>query len=110
MEKSWGFKEISPEQFRAYIQKKKEDDYMLVDVRQPFEYSAGHLPGAHLLPLMELEAKLFELPEDREIVFYCQSGNRSRVASVLVAESEISAQHPVTCMGAATRLNSQPLY
>jgi rhodanese-related sulfurtransferase/rubrerythrin len=88
MEKS--FEEISPEQFRAYMQKKKESDYLLVDVRQPVEYSAGHLPGANLLPLMELESKLFELPEDREFVFYCRTGSRSRAASVLVAESEIS--------------------
>jgi rubrerythrin/rhodanese-related sulfurtransferase len=90
MEKNWGFEELSTTQFREYIQKKKESDYLLVDVRQPVEYSAGHIPGANLIPLMELESKLFELPEDREMVFYCRTGSRSRAASALVAESEVS--------------------
>jgi rubrerythrin/rhodanese-related sulfurtransferase len=90
MENNWGFEELSPEQFREYRQKKKESDYLLIDVRQPVEYTAGHIPGANLIPLMELETKLFQLPEDREMVFYCQGGSRARAASALVAESEIS--------------------
>lgn len=90
METDWGFEEISPEQLREYRQKKKESDYLLIDVRQPVEYTAGHIPGANLIPLMELESKLFELPEDKEMVFYCRSGSRARAASALVAEGEIS--------------------
>jgi len=90
MGSNWGFEEVSSEQLREYMQKMKESDYLLIDVRQPVEYTGGHIPGAHLIPLMELESKLFELPEDKEIVFYCRSGNRSRAASALVAESEIS--------------------
>ena len=90
METDWGFEEVSPEQLREYIQKKKESDYLLIDVRQPVEYTAGHIPGANLIPLMELESKLFELPQDKEMVFYCRSGSRSRAASALVTEGEIS--------------------
>ena len=92
METDWGFEEISPEQLREYIQKTKEGDYLLIDVRQPVEYTAGHIPGANLIPLMELESKLFELPEDKEMVFYCRSGSRARAASALVAEGEISGK------------------
>jgi rhodanese-related sulfurtransferase/rubrerythrin len=90
VENKWGFAEISPEQFREYAREKKESDYVLIDVRQPDEYAAGHIPGANLIPLMELESKLFELPEDREMIFYCRSGNRSRAASALMAEGEVS--------------------
>jgi rhodanese-related sulfurtransferase/rubrerythrin len=90
MENNWGFEELSPEQFRAYTQEKKETDYLLIDVRQPVEYTAGHIPGALLVPLMELESKLLELPRDREMVFYCASGSRARAASALVVDSEIS--------------------
>ncbi|MCG6917336.1 MAG: sulfurtransferase [Deltaproteobacteria bacterium] len=92
METDWGFEEVSPEQLREYIRKTKESDYLLIDVRQPVEYTAGHIPGANLIPLMELESKLFELPEDKEMVFYCRSGSRARAASALVAEGEISGK------------------
>jgi rhodanese-related sulfurtransferase/rubrerythrin len=92
METDWGFEEVSPEQLREYIQNKREGDYLLIDVRQPVEYTGGHIPGANLIPLMELEAKLFELPGDRDMIFYCRSGSRSRAASTLVAESEVSGK------------------
>jgi rubrerythrin len=41
---------------------------------------------------MELESKIFELPKDKEMVFYCRSGSRARAASALVAEGEISGK------------------
>ena len=44
----------------------------LVDVRPAEEYRAGHLPGAHSIPLRELRARLGELPRDREVVAYCR--------------------------------------
>jgi rhodanese-related sulfurtransferase len=47
-------------------------DVVLVDVRPSEEYDAGHIDGAHSIPLDELEARLAELPPDREIVAYCR--------------------------------------
>lgn len=44
----------------------------VIDVRPAEEYRAGHLPGALSVPLPELEARLAELPEDREIIAYCR--------------------------------------
>jgi rhodanese-related sulfurtransferase len=44
----------------------------LLDVRPSEEYQAGHLPQAHSIPLAELEVRLAELPQDREIVAYCR--------------------------------------
>ncbi len=44
----------------------------LIDVRPASEYRAGHLLGARSIPLAELEARLRELPRDREIVAYCR--------------------------------------
>ena len=54
---------------------------LLLDVREPAEYAAGHLPGALLLPLGELAARAAELPTDRELVLYCQRGGRSATAA-----------------------------
>ena len=44
----------------------------VVDVRPVEEYQAGHLPGAVSLPLAELEERLHEIPEGREVVAYCR--------------------------------------
>jgi rhodanese-related sulfurtransferase/predicted transcriptional regulator len=47
-------------------------DVVLVDVRPPEEFAAGHIEGARSIPLAELERRLAELPADREIVAYCR--------------------------------------
>ncbi len=82
-----GFQDISVQDLREYLQKTSEERYLLVDVRQPGEYAAGHIPGAHLLPLPELAARRGELPPDREVIFYCRSGRRSRCAALFLADS-----------------------
>lgn len=53
----------------------------ILDVRQPDEYRGGHIPGAKLIPLNELAARIHELPRDREILCVCRSGARSGVAT-----------------------------
>jgi sulfur-carrier protein adenylyltransferase/sulfurtransferase len=50
---------------------------MLVDVREPREFAAGHLPGAVNLPMSELDRRLAELPAGSTAVFMCRSGGRS---------------------------------
>src|SRR3954467_2764037 len=47
-------------------------DVVLVDVRPREEFAAGHIEGAHSIPIEELERRLAELPPDREIVAYCR--------------------------------------
>jgi sulfur-carrier protein adenylyltransferase/sulfurtransferase len=53
------------------------DTFMLVDVREPREFSAGHLPGAINMPMSELDRHLAELPAGSTAVFMCRSGGRS---------------------------------
>jgi rhodanese-related sulfurtransferase len=47
-------------------------DVVLLDVRPAVEFEAGHIPGARSLPIEELERRLDEVPDDREIVAYCR--------------------------------------
>jgi len=49
----------------------------LLDVRQPEEYRSGHILGAKLIPLGELNHRIDEVPAGREIVCVCASGHRS---------------------------------
>ena len=53
----------------------------LLDVREPWEYLAGHVPGAQLIPLGELEQRVAEVPRNREVLAICHSGQRSLAAA-----------------------------
>jgi rhodanese-related sulfurtransferase/DNA-binding HxlR family transcriptional regulator len=54
------------------IERLARGDVVLVDVRPPEEYDAGHIEGARSVPLAELERRLAELPPDTEVVAYCR--------------------------------------
>jgi len=59
---------------------------LLLDVRNPNEWQAGHAEGAAWIPMRELAERQEELPTDREIVVICKTGGRSaQVAQALVA-------------------------
>jgi adenylyltransferase/sulfurtransferase len=51
----------------------------LLDVREPWEWAVSNLAerGARLIPLGELESRLGEIPDDRAVVVYCRTGQRS---------------------------------
>jgi rhodanese-related sulfurtransferase/predicted transcriptional regulator len=54
------------------IARLRQGDVVLIDVRPGEEYAAGHIEGAHSIPIDELEGRLAELPADREVVAYCR--------------------------------------
>lgn len=62
-----------------------EANRIVLDVRQPSEYSEGHVPGSRLVPLGKLESRLNEVPNDVPVYVICRSGNRSKTASQLLA-------------------------
>jgi rhodanese-related sulfurtransferase len=64
----------------SVAQAKEEYDSgtFLLDVRQPEEWNEYHIPGTTLIPLGELKSRVNELPQDKEIVVVCRSGNRSQ--------------------------------
>ncbi len=78
-----GMKEVSPAEGQALVQ----GGAVLVDVREPNEYSEIHAEGAQLLPLSELEARYAELPKDRPLVMICRSGARSARAGEFLLQN-----------------------
>lgn len=60
---------ISSEELRARL---AIGDVLVLDVRPEVEYRQGHILGARSMPLDELEARLAQLPHDREVVAYCR--------------------------------------
>jgi rhodanese-related sulfurtransferase/rubrerythrin len=85
------YQDISVERLREYMGRHHEQEYLLVDVRQPDEYTKGHLPGSVLIPLGELPERLLELPVDKDVIFYCRSGKRSRGAALLTGSQSYVA-------------------
>ena len=53
----------------------------LVDVRQPEEYEAIHVPGARLIPLADVVARAGEIPKEGPVYVICQTGPRSQRAA-----------------------------
>jgi rhodanese-related sulfurtransferase len=63
----------------------------LLDVRQPDEYKAGHVPGACLIPLAEVPERLGEIPTGGELLVICRSGARSMAAAEFLEQQQIPA-------------------
>ena len=63
---------LCSESRKSLLQKAKQGDVIVIDVRPPAEYEAGHLPFARSMPLGELEKRLADLPADCTIVAYCR--------------------------------------
>ncbi len=59
---------------------------VLLDVRRSDERARGFIPGSIHIPLDELRRRLAELPRDREIVTYCESGQRSYNAARMLSQ------------------------
>jgi Rhodanese-related sulfurtransferase len=61
-------------------------DYRLVDVRTQEEFDEGHIKGAELMPLDQLESLASDQLNDKDqvLIVYCRSGNRSGQASDLL--------------------------
>ena len=65
-----------------------QEGYVILDVREQDEYDAGHIPGAILIPYTQIEDKADEmLPDkDQQILVYCRSGRRSKIAAEALVE------------------------
>ena len=64
--------EVEAVEREELIARMRRGEAVLVDVRPAEEYAAGHIDGARSIPITELERRLGELPEDREVIAYCR--------------------------------------
>ena len=68
-----------------------ENAHVLIDVRTPTEFAAGHIPGALNIPLETLRERLSELPKGRRIATYCKVGQRGYLASRMLNQRGFNA-------------------
>lgn len=60
---------------------------LVIDVREPWEYKQGHVPGALLIPLAKLPQRIADIPDNVTVYVICASGNRSLRAAQLLTSS-----------------------
>jgi adenylyltransferase/sulfurtransferase len=70
--------EITATELNELLESGKE--IQLIDVRQPAEYNFARIPGAKLIPLGEIIARMDELDDSRELILQCKMGGRSAQA------------------------------
>lgn len=63
------------------------ETFLLVDVREPYEYEIARIEGSRLIPLGELETHVSDLPRTGTLVLQCHSGGRSEHATRLLQEA-----------------------
>ncbi len=67
--KPGGLHQISIKEFR---QRLRDEQTVIIDVRPAEEYARGHIPGAVSMPLSELRQRMDELPDDHDVIAYCE--------------------------------------
>ncbi|MGN6574661.1 MAG: rhodanese-like domain-containing protein [Nocardioides sp.] len=73
-------REIDIDQFAAA----HADGAVVIDVREPGEYVSGHVPGARLIPMGQLPARMHEIDRHRPVHLVCATGNRSKSMATLL--------------------------
>ena len=76
--------------FSAFLAIPAANRPLLLDVRTTEEFAAGHIPSAVNIPVDELRSRLAELPQDREIVAYCQVGQRGYLATRMLRQKGLN--------------------
>ena len=70
---------IKPEEVKTILDN-KDENYILIDVREDYEFREGHIPGAVNIPLGNITT--VDYSKDKTLIVYCRSGNRSNQAAI----------------------------
>jgi rhodanese-related sulfurtransferase len=72
--------QVTPAQLTE-LRARPDAPVVVLDVRTPEEYAAGHVPGAVNIPYDQVGTRLSEIPKTDEVVLYCRSGRRAALAA-----------------------------
>lgn len=89
-----GPERLTLENAQSLLKKVRAGEVVLLDVRPESEYRTAHIPGARSVPLDELEARIQELPQDKDVIAYCRGPFcvMSEAAVTLLAQHGLSAR------------------
>ncbi|SHH73873.1 NADPH-dependent 2,4-dienoyl-CoA reductase, sulfur reductase [Clostridium collagenovorans DSM 3089] len=74
------FKQVKVDQIRELL----EENALIIDVREKFEYENGHIKGVNNIPLSEFRERINEIPKDKPVYLHCRSGQRSYNAALIL--------------------------
>ena len=77
--------DITPAQLNEQIT--RGEDVVLIDVREPYEWNAGHLENATHIPMAQVPQRMADIPKDRDVVMICRSGARSERVRQYLAQT-----------------------
>lgn len=78
------YADLTPQEFQSF---RKDNEHVLLDVREGREFEAGHIPGSFNFPSTIIESDIEKKLPDKEAVYvlYCYSGKRSTYAANIMA-------------------------
>lgn len=85
----------------------RDEGAFILDVREPDEWKQFHIPGATLIPLGELAARVSEVPQDKQVVVVCRTGRRSLEGRNILVSAGFSQVTSMT--GGVTEWQAQGL-
>lgn len=102
---------VAPVTQDALVERQRQADAGLVvlDVRSPGEFAAGHVPGAINIPHDRIGERFAEVPRDKDVVLYCQSGRRAGIAAQALAAQGYTRLFHLEGDIAAWKANGRPL-
>ena len=80
--------EIQPSQLAQRLERGEKLE--IIDVREPYEWQIGHIPGARLVPLGQIAEEIPRLDKRRETILYCKAGARSMNAAKQLASAGVA--------------------
>lgn len=63
------------------VAERMKEDLVLIDVREPYEWEAGHVPDSAHIEMSAIGERLDDMPADRPLAFICRSGARSTMVA-----------------------------
>ena len=86
-------KQISPAQLAAWLADKSREPPVLLDVREPWEHEKARIAGSQLLPMGQIQARLAELDDAKEVVAICHHGGRSMQVATYLEKNGFARVH-----------------
>ncbi|MBP8292058.1 MAG: rhodanese-like domain-containing protein [Caldilineaceae bacterium] len=75
---------------------RESPDVVILDVREQSEWDEVHIPGATLIPMGDIPARIKEIPTDKTVIVQCRSGNRSSQVTDYLRQQGMTNVHNLT--------------